>query len=272
LDKDLDFFILMSSISACVGHPGQINYASANTFLDSFAQYREGLGLPCSVINLGGMEGVGFLAERPAKLNQYRSFGLYVIHEQHLVDAIQLAIKRPKPPSNKVITGRYNSFTNSNQYIIGLNTSKSMSDPTNRTLFRGDPRVQLYNTISSSEQNVNGGRDEGMREFLSQAEANPAMLDEPETLQRVSWEIGRTLFSFLLLPEENLDITLTLVSIGIDSLVSIEIRNWWRKMLGLDITVLEIMNAGTIEGLGKLAIISLKKKFGGSQENETSET
>lgn len=262
LDKNLDFFVLMSSISGCVGHPGQANYTSANTFLDSFAQYRAGLGLPCSVIDLGGMEGVGFLSERPAKLNQYRSFGLYIIHEQHLVDAIQLAINCPPPPANKVIIGRYNSFSNSNQYVVGLNTSKPLSDPTNRALFRGDPRVQLYNAISSAEEHVNSGRDDGMREFLSQAEANPAILDEPETLQRVSWEVGRTLFSFLLLPEENLDVSLSLVSIGIDSLVSIEIRNWWRKMLGLEITVLEIMNAGTIEGLGKLAITSLKKKFG----------
>jgi len=41
---------------------------------------------------------------------------------------------------------------------------------------------------------------------------------------------------------------MSLTSIGVDSLVSIEIRNWWRRTLGMDITVLEIINAGTIEG------------------------
>ncbi|OAQ71933.1 thiolase-like protein [Pochonia chlamydosporia 170] len=49
LDADLDFFILLGSISGAIGHPGQANYASANTFMSSFVQYRHGLGLPCLI-------------------------------------------------------------------------------------------------------------------------------------------------------------------------------------------------------------------------------
>lgn len=262
---ELDFFILMSSISASVGHPGQTNYSSANTFLDSFAQYRHSVGLPCSVINLGGVEGIGFLSERPTKLNLYRAHGLHILHEQHLVDAIQLAIKQSAPLPNDATasTGLYGPLVTPNQFVVGLNTSKPLSDPKNRTLYKGEPRVCLYNNIAVADPSDSvDGRDDGLRELLSQAEANPAILDDPETLQRISWEIGRTLFSFLLLSEENLDTSLSLTSIGIDSLVSIEIRNWWRKILGLDITVLEITNAGTIMGLGKLAVLSLKEKYG----------
>ena len=32
LPKDMDFFILASSIGGCFGHIGQANYAAANTF------------------------------------------------------------------------------------------------------------------------------------------------------------------------------------------------------------------------------------------------
>jgi aryl carrier-like protein len=271
-NTDLDFFILMSSISASVGHPGQANYSSANSFLDSFAQYRQSLGLPCSVINLGGMEGVGFLSERPAKLNQYRSFGLYMLQEHHLVESIQLGLNQNVAPIDQAAPGLSSlsatPISNSNQFVVGLNTSKPLSDPTNRALYKGDIRVSLYNNIAPAEQGGGGGRDENIRELLTQVEMDPQLLYQPDTLKRVSLEVGRTLFNFLLLPEEDLDVTLTLSSIGIDSLVSIEIRNWWRKMLGLDITVLQIMNAGTIEGLGKLAITSLKKKYGLSEEGE----
>ena len=276
---DLDFFILMSSISGSVGHPGQFNYTSANSFLDSFAQYRQSLGLPCSSINLGGMEGIGFLSERPAKLNQYRSFGLHILHEQHLVDSIQLAMTPEIKTSGawrrpRRAIGAHTPFYNINQHVVGLNTSKPLADPTNRALYKGDPRVALYHNVapmeekggSSASGGGGAGRDESLRALLAQAEADPKSLYEPGTLEKVSWEVGRTLFSFLLLPEEDLDISLSLDSIGIDSLVSIEIRNWWRKMLGLEITVLEIMKAGTIEGLGKLAIEQLKAKFGAKAE------
>ena len=46
-----------------------------------------------------------------------------------------------------------------------------------------------------------------------------------------------------------------------DSLVAIEIRNWWRQGLGLEISILEIMNAESIEQLGKVALEGLKLRY-----------
>ncbi|GFG19087.1 hypothetical protein IFM5058_09690 [Aspergillus udagawae] len=60
---DLDFFILFSSLSGILGQIGQANYASANTFLDAFMQYRASVGLPATAIDLGAMEGIGYLSE-----------------------------------------------------------------------------------------------------------------------------------------------------------------------------------------------------------------
>ncbi|KAJ4270076.1 hypothetical protein NW762_001749 [Fusarium torreyae] len=60
----LDFFLLFSSMSGILGQVGQANYASANTFLDAFARYRAGMGLPCTSLDLGAMEeSVGYLVE-----------------------------------------------------------------------------------------------------------------------------------------------------------------------------------------------------------------
>ncbi|WP_426479154.1 SDR family NAD(P)-dependent oxidoreductase [Chryseobacterium sp. CBSDS_008] len=43
IDEDLDFFILMSSISSVAGNTGQADYSSANAWMDNFASYRNDL-------------------------------------------------------------------------------------------------------------------------------------------------------------------------------------------------------------------------------------
>ncbi|KFY84989.1 hypothetical protein V500_08809 [Pseudogymnoascus sp. VKM F-4518 (FW-2643)] len=259
----LDFFILLASLAGAVGHPGQANYASANSFLDSFVQYRHGLGLPCSAIDLGGMEGIGCLSDKPVKLLVYRPSGLNMLQEQQLMDAIELGIRYSLPADNMRPTSSHSAFTNMSHFAVGMNSTKPISDPMNRVIFKGDPRISVYNNIVFADQkNVSESKEEGVRELLREVEANPELLREPDTVNRASWEIGRTLFGFLLLPEENLDVSMSLTSIGVDSLVSIEIRNWWRRTLGMDIMVLEVLSDGTIEGLGKLIVLSLQKKYG----------
>ncbi|TGO53087.1 hypothetical protein BCON_0130g00320 [Botryotinia convoluta] len=62
--EPLDFFTLLSSISGIVGKKGQANYATGNTFLDAFAQYRETLGLRANSVDLGLIEDVGYVAEQ----------------------------------------------------------------------------------------------------------------------------------------------------------------------------------------------------------------
>lgn len=288
----LDFFVLMSSISGCVGHPGQANYTSANSFLDSFAQYRQGRGEVCSVINLGGMADSGFLSERPEKMKQYRTFGLFMLFEQHLLGAVQLAVQSTatQPEDTLQESGtvtrseaedmdtiakqRLVALSPANQFIVGLNTSKPLSDPTNRALFRGDIRVSLYDNIALVPSSATNTNDDSIRDFLLQVETDPTMLDDPETQVIMSVQIGLALFGFLLLPKEDMKVTMTLASIGVDSLAAIEIRNWWRRMLGVDVTVLEIMKAASIEGLGKMATESLRKKYGragGDDCDESSE-
>jgi len=42
-DMPLDFFLVFSSIAALMPNQGQSDYASGNSFLDAFAEYRNGL-------------------------------------------------------------------------------------------------------------------------------------------------------------------------------------------------------------------------------------
>ena len=52
-ERDLDFFLLFSSTTALWGATELAHYAAANVFLDGFAHYRRALGLPALSINWG---------------------------------------------------------------------------------------------------------------------------------------------------------------------------------------------------------------------------
>jgi NADPH:quinone reductase-like Zn-dependent oxidoreductase/NADP-dependent 3-hydroxy acid dehydrogenase YdfG len=60
--KDLDFFIMLSSISGVIGNGGQANYNSGNIFQDSLAHHRHSLGLKATSLDLGAVVDVGYLA------------------------------------------------------------------------------------------------------------------------------------------------------------------------------------------------------------------
>ncbi|OCK78523.1 hypothetical protein K432DRAFT_301797, partial [Lepidopterella palustris CBS 459.81] len=60
---------------------------------------------------------------------------------------------------------------------------------------------------------------------------------------------------------EGIELSLLLSAAGVDSLVAIEIRNWWKQNLGTDVSVLELLGGGNIEQLGAKAAQRLNAKY-----------
>ena len=52
---------------------------------------------------------------------------------------------------------------------------------------------------------------------------------------------------------KELDLGLSLARLGVDSLVALKIRPWWRRTLWVIVGVLAFTGAGGIANLGKLA-------------------
>lgn len=63
LDKDLDFFVMLSSITSIVGNRGQAKYAAGNAYQDALARQLVAQGVKAVSINLGTIKTVGYVAE-----------------------------------------------------------------------------------------------------------------------------------------------------------------------------------------------------------------
>ncbi len=55
---------------------------------------------------------------------------------------------------------------------------------------------------------------------------------------------------------------MSLGDVGVDSLMAVEMRRWWRRELGVEVSVVEIMGAGTIGEMGGRAVEGLRGRFG----------
>ena len=260
--KDLphNFFVLFSSFSGIVGHWGQANYAAANTFLDTFTQYRHQQGLSASVLDIGAMDDVGYVSQNAEVQQHFRSTAVYALHKPELLDSLHLAILRSTPPPLSTVSSS-TGFQNPNQIGIRLRSTLPMSSPGNQSIWKRDLRMALYRNRENVDTIDTSGANKSLKEFLSSVAANSTMLHDASSAESLAHEIGVTLFGFMLKPLGDLDVKAPLEALGVDSLVSIELKNWCRQKLGIEISVLEILNVENLAALGQLAVDGLMTRF-----------
>ncbi|KAK4184985.1 hypothetical protein QBC35DRAFT_32555 [Podospora australis] len=260
----LDFFVLFSSMSGVTGQAGQANYAGANTFLDSFVQYRTGLGLACSALDIGAVQDVGYVSNDETILKRMKALSAHGITEPELMEALAAAILIPGQSSFEASVA--SSYTDQNTIGLGLSTKMPLNTKESRAFWRKDRRMAVYHNNTTDDKLAAGATtsgSDGLKAFLAQAKSDPGVLAQDETPAFLAKEIGKKLFSFLLKSDEDMNTTVPLSQLGMDSLVGVEMRSWWRQAFGFDISVLELMGMGNLDGLGKHATDKLGKLFGG---------
>ncbi|KAF1953066.1 polyketide synthase [Byssothecium circinans] len=209
LGSELDFFVLFSSTSGLVGQYGQANHAAANTFPDAFVQYRHSQGLAASIIDLGVMEDVGYVAESSNLLDYFRFLDADLLTEDNMREGVRLAIAR--------------SFVNAQEQA-----TQKYSKPSQITLGR-DRRFSVYRTIESTAPRLSA-TDESLRTFLNQLASGGASNVEDDKAEYLAKEIGRILYGFMIKDPEDMKMDQPLSTLGLDSLVGIELRNCARPI------------------------------------------
>lgn len=239
LPKDLDFFIMLSSVAGVLGNRGQSNYAAGNNYQDALALHRQSLGMPSYSLDLGNILSVGFIAENKDLFQGNMSA---ITQEGVRADELLSVFEYHVDPRH------WSPDLVNSQVCIGLVTAdtfkrKGMPLPS----FLSTPLfTQLCSETSANGSSVDG--DSGgvaVQTLLSSVTS----LDQASTI--VVEAITKRLSTTLAIQAADIDSGKPIHFYGVDSLVAMEFRSWFAKSMACDIPVLDIMGNSSIAALGK---------------------
>ncbi|GFF56682.1 hybrid NRPS/PKS enzyme, putative [Aspergillus udagawae] len=231
-DDSLDFFVLFSSLASIIGNAGQSNYHAANMFLSGLAANRRKKGLAASVLHIGLVTDVGYVARRGQAMEErLRRLFFLPLSESDIHHAMAQTILASPPHS-----------TRQHEIILGLEPFIDSPNATKRPPWEHNPKFSHY--VSRPLL------DETPATTTSEAAADVKQLlrtaVSAETVTPIVQEaFARKLESMMQLPANSVNLNVPLIDLGCDSLLAIEIRRWFIKEVGIDVPVLKVLSGDT---------------------------
>jgi acyl transferase domain-containing protein/NADPH:quinone reductase-like Zn-dependent oxidoreductase/acyl carrier protein len=207
VDTPLDFFVMYSSAASLVGSPGQSNYAAGNAFLDALAHQRRQLGLPGLSINWGPFSQVGLAAAEEQRGERLSHRGLGSLTPAEGERVLEQLLRRPSVAQVGVLQLNVRRWVEFYPSASGSALWSELVAEREGAPTRGLEVSALLSLVRSAEPDKRLGL---LEKYLSEQVTRVLRLS-PERLER------RTAFS----------------SVGMDSLMSIELKNRLEAGLGL---------------------------------------
>ncbi|HZR43258.1 MAG TPA: SDR family NAD(P)-dependent oxidoreductase [Ktedonobacteraceae bacterium] len=222
LSQPLDFFVLFSSAASLIGSPGQGNYAAANAFIDALAHYRNARGYPALSINWGRWAEVG-QAMRRDRGQRLDVRGFVSMKPQDGLAALERLLRQSAPQVG-VMSFNLHKWT---QFYPALRNS---------SLF-----ASLAQEEANSQRKEQGVTRLTRQELLS--------LPAEQRGQALIHYLGEQISGVLGLSSYKLDVQQRLNRLGIDSLMSIELKNRIASDFGIVMPVATFLQGITLEQL-----------------------
>lgn len=226
----LDFFIMLSSITAILGTAGQSNYAVGNAFQDAFAQSKSTANCKYVSLNLGAVDGSLAITSLPAAQQEKMRQGtvLMSFHEVFNVLEYCMSAEATKDGLNQLILG----FDRKSMETV--HDDFALANP----MFSHIPRLE--------------GKADTKNEATSDIGKLLQQATTPEEVQRVvTAGICQRFAMFTGRPTAEISPDVSMADFGLDSLVAIELKNWLVRSFQSALQTSEVLDAPNIASLAK---------------------
>ncbi|KAI0410370.1 hypothetical protein F5X98DRAFT_386188 [Xylaria grammica] len=235
-EDSLDFFIFLSSVAYAAGHAGQSAYAMANGFMAALAANRRHRGLSASVLNLDAIRGNGYVSREMPEAFQHalKSAGFCFLSEQAFHEVFAegiLSSKLGSPGSWEISTGL--NLEEIGSAVKTWRTNPIFSHLISRAHGSTSPKNRQSSASSAATQLKNAENEQQIMEIVTNAVLSKLRI----TLQ---------------LNDSHQLLDASSDAIGIDSIIAVDMRSWFRQELKVEISILDIVNSRTIRDMLEL--------------------
>ncbi|ETS73046.1 hypothetical protein PFICI_15221 [Pestalotiopsis fici W106-1] len=222
---DLDFFIMLSSVTGVLGSHGQSNYTAGSTYQDALACNRVARGLPGVSIDLGAVLGAGYVARTDGVVERTGKAGWRAHTVQEVLRLVELAIRNPMQA----------------EMVAGI-APWSVSDAEQLSWRREGRFMALPQRLETSKKNEKQTNAASLRERLQSAESKLDTMVEGLTIR---------LADMFVLSPSDIQQNQPLAALGVDSLVAVELRNWLSANVTPSITIFDVTQSGSLVELAE---------------------
>lgn len=234
----LDFFVMLSSLSATLGWASQGNYAAGGSYQDALARWRCSRGLPAVSLDLGMVKGVGYVSESRSVLDRVNKGGQSIaLSDEDVTRALGAAILDPFAQP---------------QMLLGLNSGPGPHwDPANKSAMGRDARFLPLRyrqaTSALSQNDAASGESSIAVKPLATRLREAGSNDEAGRL--VGDAITAKIADIFMIPLTEIDLAQSPARYGIDSLVAVELRNMLMLQAAADISIFNILQSASLASL-----------------------
>ncbi|KAK7997329.1 hypothetical protein PG989_005369 [Apiospora arundinis] len=251
LPKDMDFFIGLGSLLGDTGNPGQAIYAGSAVFYHEFAKYRSALGVHTVSIALPVVLDVGYVASNNLSdlLQQTLGATLTMADIRTLVKGAILA-SSPLHRDAKAIACTF--------YLDGQPIRDGPWDYINPVYARERVKEEAAKRKSMMKlKGADGSVGEG-GDVLHPSTATGAVGSRAwqqatgeDVLPGLTEALVTKVAAMTMLDRDEVDADAPLAALSLDSLVSVELRNWIRREAGVELVLSAITGAASLRALAE---------------------